>query len=72
MKTWTISRRLNLIIVSSILMMAGLAIINWLSLDHLGTLQEASMQRAVEAGEIRYAAGMGAEMYRVVADTYIN
>jgi len=44
MKTWTVSRRLNLIIVTSVVMVATLVIVNWLSLDRLGQLQQTSQR----------------------------
>lgn len=72
MKTWNISKRLNLLIGVSILVMATLVAINWFSLNRLGELQKESQRRTLEAGHLKHEAGLGAEAYRIVADTFIN
>ena len=72
MKNWKVSKRLNLVIVVSFLVMAALLVINWISLNSLGDLQKVSHQRTLEAGHLKHDAGLGSEAYRIVADTFIN
>jgi methyl-accepting chemotaxis protein len=72
MKNWKISKRLNLIIGVSILVMMALVAINWIGLNQLGALQKESQRRTLEAGLLKHDAGLGAEAYRIVADTFIN
>jgi methyl-accepting chemotaxis protein len=72
MKTWKVSQRLNLIIAVSVLVMLALVAINWISLNQLGELQKESQRRTLEAGRLKHDAGLGAQAYRVVADTFIN
>jgi methyl-accepting chemotaxis protein len=72
MKTWKISKRLNLIIAVSVLVMLALVAINWFSLNHLGALQKESQRRTLEAGQLKHEAGVGAQAYRIIADTFIN
>jgi methyl-accepting chemotaxis protein len=72
MKTWKVSKRLNLIIAVSVLVMLALVVINWVSLNQLGELQRASQRRILQVGHLKHDAGLGAQAYRVVADTFIN
>lgn len=72
MKTWKVSQRLHLLIGISILVMAALVAINWINLNKLGTLQTESQRRTLEAGHLKQVSGLGAQAYRIVADTYIN
>jgi methyl-accepting chemotaxis protein len=52
--------------------MAALVVINWLSLSSLNELQKESKRRTFEAGHLKQEAGLGAQAYRIVADTFIN
>ena len=67
-----ISTRLNLMIGLAVLIMLTLAGVNWVSLSHLGALQDEAHKRSKEASQIRHDSGLGAEAYRLVADTYLN
>jgi len=67
-----ITGRLYLLVSLSILGMAALSTFSWISLSRLGEMQDSSYQRAMEAGEAKEASGLGAELYRLVADTFIN
>ena len=67
-----ISTRLNLMIGLAVLIMLTLAGVNWVSLSHLGALQDEAHQRSKDAAQIRHDSGLGAEAYRLVADTYLN
>ncbi|MBT3068309.1 methyl-accepting chemotaxis protein [Rhodoferax sp. U11-2br] len=72
MNTWKISKRLNLIIAVSVVVMLILVAINWLGLSKLHDLQNESQRRDQEAGRLLYETGLGAQAYRIVADTFIN
>ena len=72
MKSWKISKRLNLLIGVSVLVMFALVAMNWISLNKLSELQKISQKRTQEAGHLKRDAGLGAQAYRIVADTYIN
>ena len=72
MKNWKISKRLNLLIGVSVLVMLALVVMNWISLNKLSELQNMSQKRTQEAGHLKRDAGLGAQAYRIVADTYIN
>jgi methyl-accepting chemotaxis protein len=67
-----ISSRLNVLIGVAVLIFAMLVAVNWVSLSKLGALQKESQRRTQEAGQLKHDAGLGAEAYRVVADTVIN
>ena len=72
MKTWRISNRLNLLIGVSVLVMVMLLVLNWVTLSHLGELQQEVYKRTQDAGQMRHDSGLGAQAYRIVADTFIN
>jgi methyl-accepting chemotaxis protein len=72
MKTWKVSQRLNLLIAVSVLVMLALVVINWISLNQLDELQKVSQRRTLEAGHLKHDASLGAQAYRIVADTFIN
>ena len=72
MKSWKISKRLHLLIGVSVLVMLALVVMNWISLNKLSELQKVSQKRTQEAGHLKRDAGLGAQAYRIVADTYIN
>ena len=72
MQAWKVSSRLYLIVASSLLVMAALAAANWISMGQLATLQDAAHQRLHDTGRLKEIGGLGAQLYRIVADTYIN
>ncbi|MFZ4624832.1 MAG: methyl-accepting chemotaxis protein [Rhodoferax sp.] len=72
MKSWKISNRLNLLIGISVLVMLTLLTVNWISLNRLSNLQKESQRRTLEAGQLRHNASLGAQAYRIVADTFLN
>ena len=72
MNSWKVSNRLNLLIGVSVLVILALVVVNWISLTQLSELQKESLRRTQEAGEMKRDAGLGAQAYRIVADTFIN
>jgi methyl-accepting chemotaxis protein len=52
--------------------MLALAGANWVGMTRLATMQDYSHLKAHDAGELKRVAGLGAELYRIVADSYIN
>ena len=72
MKSWKISKRLHLLIGVSVFVMLALVAMNWVGLNYLSELQQVSQRRTQEAGRLKRDAGLGAQAYRIVADTYIN
>jgi methyl-accepting chemotaxis protein len=72
MQGWKVSTRLYLIVVLSLAVMGALATMNWINMGRLGQLQDMAHQRAQDAGRLKEIGGLGAELYRIVADTYIN
>lgn len=72
MKSWNVSTRLYLIVGVAALVMAALAVAVWISISHLGDLQDESFKRSEDARHLRATADLATKMYRVVADSYIN
>jgi methyl-accepting chemotaxis protein len=72
MKTWKISSRLNLLISLSMLVMLTLVSVIWFSMNRLSNLQNETHQRTQDAGQLKDISGLGAQAYRIVADTFIN
>ena len=72
MKQLKISSRLFLIVGLSALVMAILAVINWQVLSKLADLQDQGITKAQFASRLRHDSALGAQAYRVIADTYIN
>ena len=72
MNSWKVSSRLNLLIGVSVLVILALVVVNWISLTQLSDLRKESLRRTQEAGELKHDAGLGAQAYRIVADTFIN
>ena len=72
MKKITVSQRLYLIVALSALVMLALALFNWSVLSTLSALQDQGVKKADLAAHIRNDANLGAQAYRVIADTYIN
>lgn len=72
MNSLRISSRLFIIVSVSIAVMLILFTVNWLSLGHLAQLQNDGIVTLRNAAQLRHDANLGAQAYRVVADTYIN
>ena len=72
MKNLKISSRLYWVVGVAVLVLVVLATINWLSLSHLTTLQDAGFKKEAAAGQVKHDANLGAQAYRVVADTFLN
>lgn len=72
MNKFKVSSRLMLIVVLAALIMGGLAAINWVMLRQLSELHDIALSKADAAGHVRNEANLGAQAYRVIADTYIN
>jgi methyl-accepting chemotaxis protein len=72
MKNLKIAHRLYFIVVLSAAVMIGLAIINWSVLSRLSALQDQGVTKAQLASTIKHDSNLGAQAYRVIADTYIN
>jgi methyl-accepting chemotaxis protein len=72
MKNLRIAQRLYLIVAACALVMVVLALINWTVLSRLADLQDQGVKKAELAAHIKHDASLGAEAYRVIADTYIN
>ncbi|MDT7517059.1 methyl-accepting chemotaxis protein [Rhodoferax mekongensis] len=67
-----ISTRISLIVVASFVIMLALAIINWTVLTRLAQLQDHAVEISKEAARVKHDSNLGAQAYRVVADTFIN
>ncbi|MFM2065334.1 MAG: hypothetical protein RLZZ584_243 [Pseudomonadota bacterium] len=63
MSGWKVASRMYLLVALAVALLLGLASYNWVGMNHLQQLQDQSHQRL---------AGLGAQAYRVVADTVIN
>ena len=72
MKSWKVSSRLYLIVGVSVMVMLILAAVNWISLSRLAHLQNLAYQQTHAAGQVNHDANLGAQAYRIVADTFIN
>jgi len=72
MKNLKIAHRLYLIVGLSAIVMMALAVINWSILSTLSELQDQGVAKASWAAQLKHDSNLGAQAYRVVADTYIN
>ena len=76
MKSWLMSLRISsrilLIVGASLVIMLALAVINWTVLTRLAHLQDEAVETAKLAARVKHDSNLGAQAYRVVADTYIN
>lgn len=72
MNNWTISSRLRLLIGAASLTLLVLIAVNWVGMTSLGDYQKESSQRAEDSAKLKQDAGIGADVYRVIADTFIN
>ncbi len=72
MNNWSVSARLRIIVVLATGMMFCMALGAWVSLRSLSQAQNIGYKQSKEAGELEDIAGIGDEMYRVIADAAIN
>jgi methyl-accepting chemotaxis protein len=72
MKSLKISSRLHLIVGVSIFIMMVLAVENWFTMTHLASLQDTGVTKAKAAARVNDSSALGAQAYRIVADTYLN
>ena len=72
MNQYTVSQRLYAIVGVSLVVMLILAVINWNVMTRLADLQDQGVQKANAAAQIRHDSNLGAQAYRVIADTYLN
>jgi methyl-accepting chemotaxis protein len=72
MKNLKISQRLFLIVGLSAVVMLGLALINWSVLSRLARMQDQGIEKAQFSAQLHHDSNLGAQAYRVIADTYIN
>jgi methyl-accepting chemotaxis protein len=67
-----VSQRLIAIVAVSLVVMLILALINWTVMSRLADLQDQGAKKAQAATQIKNDSNLGAQAYRVIADTYIN
>ena len=72
MKHLKVSQRLLIIVATASLVMSLLAVINWTVISHLAELQDRGVTLAAHAATIREDSNLGAQAYRIIADSYIN
>ena len=72
MNGWKVSSRLALIVAMAAAIMVLLGSINWMVLTRLANLQDLGVQKATESGRVKHDSNLGAQAYRVIADTFIN
>ena len=72
MNTWKVSSRLALIVGIATLIMLALGAMNWVVLTRLANLQDQGVIKTSAAGRVKHDSNLGAQAYRVVADTFIN
>ena len=72
MNQYKVSQRLYAIVGVSLVVMLILAVINWNVMTRLADLQDQGVQKAQAATQMKHDSNLGAQAYRVIADTYIN
>ncbi len=72
MNQYKVSQRLFAIVGLSLVVMLVLALINWSVMTRLAELQDEGVKKADAAAQIKHDSNLGAQAYRVIADTYIN
>ena len=72
MQKWPVSNRLTLIVGVAISVMLILGSVNWIVLSKLVKLQDQAAVLASAAGRVKHDTYLGAQAYRVVADSFIN
>ena len=72
MKNMNVASRLFLTVGAAVIVMLMLALLDWVTLSRLAQLQDQGVTKAQIAGQVKHDANLGAQAYRVVADTFIN
>ena len=72
MNQYTVSQRLFAIVGASLAVMLILAIINWTVMTRLADLQDQGAIKARAAAQMKHDSNLGAQAYRIIADTFIN
>jgi hypothetical protein len=72
MNHWTVAGRLNALKAVAVLVMALIVGLSWYQSSVLHRVQAEAHKRLLEAGELQDGSNLGAQAYRVVADTFIN
>ncbi|MEI8159241.1 MAG: methyl-accepting chemotaxis protein [Burkholderiales bacterium] len=72
MKNLKVATRLFLTVGVAVIIMLVLALINWITLSSLAELQDRGVVKTQAASQVRHDSNLGAQAYRVVADTFIN
>jgi len=72
MQKMNVASRLQLMMGLSVLIMLVLAAINWTTQTRLAQQQDIAIDKSLYAGLAKNASGLGAQAYRIIADTYIN
>ena len=72
MNQYKVSQRLYAIVGVSLVVMLLLALINWSVMTRLAELQDQGVHKSEVAAQIKHDSNLGAQAYRVIADTYIN
>jgi methyl-accepting chemotaxis protein len=67
-----VSTQMRLLLVIVVATLIALGVSSTLHMRELAVLQDQGQAREVDAGEVRFAAQMGARMYEVIADAIIN
>ena len=72
MKNLKVASRLFLTVGVAVFIMLVLAVINWTTLSSLAELQDRGVIKTQAASQVQHDSNLGAQAYRVVADTFIN
>ena len=72
MQSLRVSHRLYVIVAASIAVMLVIFGINWYALHKLSGLQSRVAATEQVASQIKHDSGLGAQAYRIIADTFIN
>jgi methyl-accepting chemotaxis protein len=72
MKNLKVASRLFLTVGVAVFIMLVLAVINWTTLSSLAELQDRGVIKTQAAAHVQHDSNLGAQAYRVVADTFIN
>ena len=72
MKNLKVSQRLFTIVACACIVMLVLAAINWSVLSSMATLRDEGVSKANNAGRIKDDSNLGAQAYRIIADSFIN
>jgi len=72
MQSLKVAQRLYIVVAVSLLVMVTLAVINWFVMGELAAIQDRAGAVATDAARVKHDSNLGAQAYRVIADTYIN